>query len=534
LGVFRSLARLEDRLALHGGAVVFAAIGIGLTARLGIGATTTVNPDEAWQALLSNPPTLAGIYRRAIAATHPPGLIYIIHALRQISDSDLALRLVPIVAGAIFPYFLYRWLSLVHGKCAGIVAALVLIFAPNLVALSAQARGYTVALLFTSAALYYLERAIREGDLRWMGLFAVSLYLGIFTEYSTAWFTAAAGLYFALRIREPGVTARLRVAWLLTQAGAACFYAFLYFTQITYLQAEAKRPDSFLGTWYLALYPSGDFHPIEYLLRATFWQFEYLFSSLYLGLAAFGLFAVGLLTLLWKAVLLRARPLLALAVLITSPFLIAAAGAFAHIYPYAKSRHTVFLAIFIATGVALGVDFLCRSRMVASLLLAGTLVLAWQWIALPDPHNMPRERQRREFLVEALRYLRSEIPPGSLILMEDETRLILKYYLDGRGWPPKLERRHELIAGYRMVAMRFSFSGVNDLVEDIETVRREYGLAPEEPVWVADGGFYSALYHALVEYPNLGLALRKVRVFGDGIVIAQAPPGFEAAVRSRK
>src|SRR5262245_37302851 len=129
------------------GEASFAAIVVvaGFYLRWRLASTTYLNPDEALHALLS-----FGLpddsWRRALAGSltivHPPLLIIVLHAVSKISRSEIALRMIPVLSGSLFPLVLFFWLRSVAGRIAAMTVLLVLTFSPHLISLSTQLRGY--------------------------------------------------------------------------------------------------------------------------------------------------------------------------------------------------------------------------------------------------------------------------------------------------------------------------------------------------------------------------------------------------------
>src|ERR1039458_4212463 len=84
---------------------VIAVVVAGLALRLRLALLTYLNPDEALHALLAFG-TLRETIRNSIGVTHPPLLAVITHFVSRISRTELALRLVPLMAGCLFPLLL--------------------------------------------------------------------------------------------------------------------------------------------------------------------------------------------------------------------------------------------------------------------------------------------------------------------------------------------------------------------------------------------------------------------------------------------
>ena len=115
--------------------VVFLA---GLALRLRLAYITHFNPDEALHAILS-----FGRWREVWEQSphrglHPPLLILITHLVSFASRTEIALRMVPVLAGSVFPVLVYIWLRRVAGTAAAMAAMFPLTLAPHLISISAQ------------------------------------------------------------------------------------------------------------------------------------------------------------------------------------------------------------------------------------------------------------------------------------------------------------------------------------------------------------------------------------------------------------
>jgi hypothetical protein len=216
--------------------------------------------------------------------------------------------------------------------------------APQLVAISTVVRSYSLAFVFMAASLWALEVAFETESWRWMALSAPLLYGAIVSDYSIACYAGAAGAYGLLRIRS--ASRAVRTAWLAGQFGAIAVYGALYRVQVAKLKVEY----SYLTEGYLAN---------EFPRPATYWtfpfvqtapQFEFVTSSIALGLILMAAFVAGL-AALWRSGEPRRRSLI---VLLTLPFLIAIACAYLSVLPYGGSRQTVILGVFGILGAGFG------------------------------------------------------------------------------------------------------------------------------------------------------------------------------------
>lgn len=499
------------RLDLLAGGVLL----VGLLARVRLAMASYLNPDEAWVSLLSIPAFFSELHTMAGRMAHPPLFVLLLHYIKLWSQSEMALRSIPLVAGAVFPWFVYKWLERIWSKPAGFIALLVLTLSPFLIALSAQARGYTLALLGISAALYLLETSIERRSAAGMAGFTAVLYGAILTEYSVAFFTAAAGVYALLRFAEDRPQGKLLAVWAAGQAGAAAIYALLAKTHVQPRLEQVARSGEF-EIWLRDLFPQPDANPAAFAAAGTFRQFAYAFASETLGAVALMLFLAGI-TLLWMG---RRRAVVAL---LTLPFALTCAAAFLRLHPYSFSRHSVFLSIFIASAVAVTLDWLASSRLTPIFVAAALIVPVWQMSALHDPGNMQPGAQQKEFMYRALGYLRSSLPPDTPLLTDTETRQILGHYLAEAKWLPETNYlpSEERIGEIRVFAARWSYSNLDELRADLGLYRRRYQPGPGRPIWVMDAGFSANLIPLLTE----GLGVREVRTYGPGIVVFQVWSG---------
>src|SRR5581483_11629254 len=115
--------------------------------------------------------------------------------------AELAMRMVPVLAGSIFPMLLAWWMQRVAGRKSAMAALLVLTMAPVLIGISAEVRSYTLGFLLMSIALLVLEQAISRKSAVWMAGYTIALYGAVLSDYSIAWFVGSVGVYALLRMR---------------------------------------------------------------------------------------------------------------------------------------------------------------------------------------------------------------------------------------------------------------------------------------------------------------------------------------------
>lgn len=465
------------------GGTVFVA---GLALRLHLALTTWLNPDEALQGLLAEG-SLPEALHKALSVTHPPLLLILTNFVLRFSRADLAVRLIPVLAGSLFPVVLSLWLAKVAGKVAAMTALLLLTLAPNLVSVGSQFRSYTLAFLFLAASLLVLEEALLRDRWQWMAVYGVLLCLCVSSDYSTAWFVGGAGVYCLLRLK--GSSGAARTAWLAGQLAAAALYGLLYELQVRNLQDSVGQHAR--STWLRGAFPRPG-TMLTFPFVNTPKPFAYLMSSLPGGTVALALFAIALFWL-WTGRTgvprVKARPLVALLVV---PFLLNLAAAYAGLFPYGRSRHTLAIGLFCACGVAVLVQTIPRRAALA--LLWGALVLTplWHARAEPDLQNIEAGRSRKALIFECLDYMRGAIPPHSRIFTERATLHVLAWYKSHHQVPlsPTAPGFSESSLGPWTVATRdYDYTTRAAYEDGLQAFRRRFGLAQDEPVWVLDGGW---------------------------------------------
>jgi hypothetical protein len=479
---------------------------------------------------LSVPGSFKALYLSSLHTDHPPLLFFLLHPVVTVTSSEFVLRLIPVLAGGLFPWVAYRWLSGIWNTAAGLTAECILALSPNLISLSAQVRGYTLELLFAALALLFLDTAIRDGSLRAMIAFDIALLLMILSEYSAVWFAAAVAIYFFLRSHQRRLPLRLVGAWAVGQLAALGLCAALFWTLI---KPRFEYRHGAIEGYLTGRFPAPHQNLLVFSALGTVKQFAYTFSSPVLGIGAAVLFLICL-VLLAKGRNEESRAQdRALAALLVTPFFLACVGAVLRVQPYGRSRHSVILALFVAAGVSIGVERPVRLRLPAArwgaCAAAFAVASVWLFAAAPDFDNIPDYRHHKDSMAAAIRYIQSSVPPGSLVLADQETTRSLRFYwssgqqlrrlaiLDEPDGPP--------IGSLRVVYRRWDFGSVDDFLGDLASVRSEFGLSRNAPVWVVDGGFNAGIVAGLHDrFP--GVTLPSLHDFDGAIAVFQTPPGI--------
>ncbi len=134
-------------LAYSGTAAGFVLL-LAFLLRLWKASGTFLNLDEAMHCLAATKPSLAEAYRAGLGLAHPPLLILLLNLWRIFGTSELFLRLPSVIAGTIFCWIFFKWLTRLLGLPAGWTGFVLASFLPPFVELSAEIRQYSLLLCF--------------------------------------------------------------------------------------------------------------------------------------------------------------------------------------------------------------------------------------------------------------------------------------------------------------------------------------------------------------------------------------------------
>lgn len=171
---------------------------------------------------------------------HPPLFYLLLKAFLTLGHSDVAVRLLPALAGLGCVAMVAVVGARLFSRPAGLAAAAVWLAMPQNLWLSRMARPYSLWLLFYLFALYFLAGWFKSGRLRAVGWLAVCSGLMVATHYLSLPLLAAMGLCLLAVPPAVPVPARTRVRAVLLY-GAACLaiVAAAYFGLIRYSQTPA-------------------------------------------------------------------------------------------------------------------------------------------------------------------------------------------------------------------------------------------------------------------------------------------------------
>ena len=497
-------ANWQDRLQHQSKYAAGLVLLLAFLLRLWKASGTFLNLDEAMHFLAANKPSLAEAYRASLSLAHPPLLILWLNLWRRLGTSELFLRLPAVVAGTIFCWIFFRWLTRLLGPAVGWVGLILVSLLPVFVELSSEVRQYPLLLCFMMAAAYLLELALDENSAGKMTIFFFFLYLAMLTHFSAILFAAAMGAYSLWRLVSDRPSRRVVAIWIAGQAGALGLFVFLYVTQISKLKAgaSAQHMQVLLANSY---FYRGHDHLLGFIFARTFGVLQYTFGQLAVGDIAGLLFVAGIALLLTgKGAPGQPRPSARqLALLLMLPFVINAAAAVADLYPYGGTRHSAFLVPFAVASVSLAIMKLARNRL-AAFGVAILIVLVCQGFGVPHRPYIRREDQRRGNMTKAMDAIQQNVSPDDVIFVDFQTNFLLRFYLCPEVVPgdlPASPFRTYSCGGYRVISTNPETNVLTEVsfLSRWDEMLSAYSLKPGQSVWIFQAGWDIGLAQDLQE-----------------------------------
>ncbi|HWY19758.1 MAG TPA: glycosyltransferase family 39 protein [Candidatus Acidoferrum sp.] len=474
-------------------------VAAGFIWRLWLAHATFFNTDEAWHYSLANQDSLSHAYKASLTIPHPPLLVLVLYFWRSLGTSNLALRLPCVIAGTMFCWVFWKWLTELARATAGWAGLVLVTFLPPMIAISADLRQYPMMLLFSVSAAYFLERALAENAASWMALSAVCLCLAMLSNYSAFFFAAAFGAYCILRMRTRSPSLRVIFAWGVGQAASLGLAWFLYRTHIAKIGSLRV---SWLYDYYLH---AGRSQFLPFLYHGTFGVFRFVFGQITIGGLATLMFATGTLLLLFEKPESETRfPARLAGIFLLLPFILSCAAVTAGLYPYGRTRQCVFLAIFAIAGVAVFLARVAKQKIGLAVALTIVIVVACHAFGTLQGRDMlPLADQRHEHMDQAMEFIQRQVSPSDLIFVDAATRLQLGHYLC-RQEPISIDRSVAGLESFQCRGFHVISTGPNDGVLTADTFKNRwqemasfYSVKPETNIWVFQGGWASGLGEAL-------------------------------------
>lgn len=484
------------------------------------------NADEAWHYATALQPSLREAWHASLSLYHPPLLIFVLYFWHKLGNSDLMLRLPCVISGSLFCWFYYRWLKLIAGYQTALVGVLLVSLLPTMIGVSADLRQYPLMLVFVCGAAYFLELAIRTDSAARMLLSGCFLLLGMVSHYSGFLAAAALGIYVLALLFWGSLSRKLLLAWIPAQLAGLALAWFFYSVQIKKLAlARGNESARLMANWYLPqfYYHPGHDHLIPFLFKGTFGIFRFTFAWVVIGHVATLLFFTGL-DLLWRR---GARDGRLTALLLFAPLFVSWVAAARGVYPFGRTRHSIFAAVFGLAAVSVAIVVICKKKTPVMLSATAAVILLCQIFGTqPWLDMLPLADRRHELMDQAMQVLRSRASAEDVVYLDKATEFQVRRYL----CPPEPLTPDRSISGFesfRCGGVRIVSSFPNDdavlaatFPEKWQQMARSFGLKPGSRVWVVEGGWISGFAETL-QARYVELPIIEIRHFGRYLEVFQ-------------
>jgi len=507
----------------------------GFFFRFWLAHATFFNADEAWHYATALQSSLREAWHASLGLYHPPLLIFLLYFWHKLGNSDLMLRLPCVVSGSLFCWFYYRWLKLVVGYQAALVGVLLVSLLPTMIGVSADLRQYPLMLMFVAGAAFFLELAIRTNCAARMLLSGCFLLLGMVSHYSGFLAAAALGTYVLGLLAYGSLSRNLLLAWIPAQLAGVALAWFFYSVQIKKLAlARGNESARLMANWYLPqfYYHPGHDHLVPFLIKGTFGIFRFTFAWVVIGHVATLLFFTGLVLLLRRG----KRDGRLTGLFLFAPFLVNWAAAALGVYPFGRTRHSIFVAVFGLAGVSVAAVEICKRK--TNLMVGATvavILLCQVFGTQPWLDMLPLADRRHELMDQAMQVLRSQVSVDDVVYLDKATEYQVRRYLCAPE-PLMPDRSIPGFESFRCDGVRIVSSFPNDdavlaatFSEKWEQMARVFGLQPGSRVWVVEGGWISGFAETL-QARYVELPIIEIRHFGRYLEIFQlrVPAGGRA------
>ena len=490
--------------------IVILVIIIGFMLRIVPAGQMYFNPDECWNYLATNQFNLYQVWLRNLNSTHPPLFFFILFLWAKLSNSELFLRLISILAGTASIYVGYLWVRKCFGKISGLVMSLLLAFSPALIWISQEVRAYSLLVFFMLCSLYYFQQILDKRKILHLTLFSIFSYLAILTFFSAAFLFFALLIYFVYLFFQEKFEKKFIFSWMTFQLAAIVIYGFLYRSHLSHVSKSGLRQDAIQG-WLASSFLNFQLaKPMEiflYPFKSTNNVFSYLFASNILSIPLTIIFAIAVLLLIlknrWRIGILLILPLLGN--LVASIF---------KFYPYGETRHIIHLSLFAYSGIAYLFGKWFEKRL--QLILIISLIFLPFWIIYsrkPSQYIEPKN-QHIELMQRAKEDIINFLPKDEAIFMDFQTSVMLGYYFGKNEIPePRIFQKgfwECRYAGFKFVAVEnWSFTA-ESFVEQFRKFFSNYLQDSTGSIWIIDAGWGWNLRNELLHsFPEITFLRQK-------------------------
>jgi len=332
---------LNDRYAVP--ALVLWLSVIGLLIRIWGLRNYSFSPDEVMLALVPMGVNLNQVWEAFKEQTNAPLMHGVIYFLMKISYSELVIRCMALIPGALLIIMFFLLGRTVSGTISGLAMAYMAVFSSGAILVSQLIRPYSLLLFSLTGALWFFLSYFGTREKKYLYGYSLFSVLSISAHYPAVIPLAAIVMVWLAHSIIQNKPVKEFVNIITFNLPPFIIFGVLYLYHISiwiggesYFQTLINQP------YYAALFPQ----TLSGFLQNTYGLFRYLFLPPY-GTWLMVLAGAGVVSL-WRS----SRR--SLAVIIFSTFLINFALAYFKKYPFGESRHSIYLFPLVAvlTGAA--------------------------------------------------------------------------------------------------------------------------------------------------------------------------------------
>ena len=310
------------------------------------------SPDEVMLALVPVGDNLSQVWQSFKDQTNGPFMYGVIYCLMKISYSELVIRCMSLIPGALLIMMFFFLGRTVSGTISGLAMAYMAAFSSGEILVSQLIRPYSLLLFFLTGALWFFFSYFGTREKKYLYGYSLFAAFSLITHYPAVICLAAIVIVWLahsiIQKKPPGEFANI----LIYNIPPFIIFGVLYLSQISDWIGGSKldRFQSLINqTYYSVLFPQ----TLSGFIQNTYDLFQYLFLPPY-GTWLMVLAGAGVVSL-WRS---SRRSLV---VIIFSTFVINFALAFFKIYPFGESRHSIYLFPMVAVlaGAAVQSGYNC-------------------------------------------------------------------------------------------------------------------------------------------------------------------------------
>jgi hypothetical protein len=506
--------------------ITIVTLAVAFLVRLVASIPRALNPDEAINFLDANADSLfaAGL-EGILASAHPPLSFMVPWLAARIDLAEWVLRLPSAIAGVAAAWIAYRLMRSTYGVGAGLIALALFGFAPPMLELGTQTRGYTLEILLLVASLHLFWLGKDRRSPWWLAASGLTTTLAIATEYSALIAAVPLGVLGLWQWFRSKWRRDMAVAWIAGQCVAVSTAILLWFAHISTVRGGGMEYRAQTGWLAREYFHPSDGNGLSFIAARSFDLFEYLFGGAWAGGIALAVIILGMFWPRWLAN--RApdahsheaehsgiSPRLLLSVSFAAAFVVALAG----LYPYGGTRHSVYLGVFVYTA---GASFLAgiARRSLAALALCLLVFSIFQSVEVVSDGWDPDDGHER--IREALTALAETAPADAWIFIDKQNASHVRFYRCPEAeWlsAPDGYKRFQC-DGLRYGQVRTWHVAAADFDRALSEFIEAHDLAPDTPIFAVSLSRWSG--NVMLSLQERGYPFISMREFGNKVAIAQ-------------